>query len=225
MEALQSRVPRIRNPAPHELRDPGVAHVRPLAQARPVAAAALQEALDFGVQVGRHTAIIVKHSSAIKEHFPKDERHPRRVAEKDINEVVADNLAYWMREAKLTQAAVAQAAGVSQKTISNYLNPQQRMEGAKGKPGSPKLYELDLIAKALGVELWQLTRAMTESERAIYEALEKAYRDLVATARQLPAGEGAASSDEMTAEERARAEALLKEAGMSPKASTKQRRG
>lgn len=106
------------------------------------------------------------------------------MAEKHINQVVADNLAYWMGEAKITQQTLAERAGVSQKTISNYLNPQQRAEGSKGKPPSPKLTELSLIAHALHIEVWQLTRSMTPRERALYEALEKAYQELLISAKE-----------------------------------------
>lgn len=99
--------------------------------------------------------------------------------EKNISVVVAENLKWWMDQAGVTQTALAEQAGVSQKTISNYLNPEQRIEGAKGKFGSPKLHELDLIAKALGVEVWQLTRQMTEPQRTMYEAIERAYKGLL----------------------------------------------
>lgn len=102
---------------------------------------------------------------------------------KHINRVVADNLAYWMGEAKVTQAALAERAGVSQKTISNYLNPDQRAEGSKGKQPSPKLTELSLIADALHIQVWQLTREMTVKERALYEAIERAYQDLLISAK------------------------------------------
>lgn len=104
------------------------------------------------------------------------------MAVKDINEVVADNLAYWMKQSELTQQVLAEKAGVSQKTISNYLNPKQRTEGARGKPGSPKLYELDQIAKALHIEVWQLTRQLTDRERQLYERIEKAFQELLAGA-------------------------------------------
>jgi transcriptional regulator with XRE-family HTH domain len=96
--------------------------------------------------------------------------------------VVAENLAYYMGKAELTQTALAAKAGVSQKTVSNYLNPEQRADGAKGKEPSAKVSELDLIARALGIEAWQLMRAMTERERLLYERIEKAYADLVAPA-------------------------------------------
>lgn len=98
---------------------------------------------------------------------------------KSINEVVAENLAYRMAKAQMSQTALAQKAGVSQKTISNYLNPEQRTEGSKGKQGSPKLWELERVAQALGAEVWELTRHMTERERAMYDAIEKAYRELL----------------------------------------------
>lgn len=83
-----------------------------------------------------------------------------------------------MKKAELTQAALAERAGVSQKTISNYLNPGQRTEGAKGKEPSAKLTELDKIASALNVGVWQLVRQMTEGERKSYESIEAAFQSL-----------------------------------------------
>lgn len=100
------------------------------------------------------------------------------IQSKSINVVVAENLGYWMANAGMKQAALAEKAGVSQKTVSNYLNPEQRTEGSTGKEPSAKLAELDKIAKALAIEVWQLTRQMSESERTMYEAIEKAYRDM-----------------------------------------------
>lgn len=101
--------------------------------------------------------------------------------EKNIAQVVATNLAYWMEQAELNQTQLAQRAGVSQKTISNYLNPDQRTEGSKGKPPTPKLAELDLIAKALHIKAWQLLREMNARERAMYDAIERAYTELLST--------------------------------------------
>jgi len=113
---------------------------------------------------------------------------------KSINAVVAENLAYWIEKAGFTsQTALAEKAGVSQKTVSNYLNPEQRLNGGEGKERSAKLTELASIAAALGVEVHQLTRPMTASERQFYEALERAYLDLRESARaahtQAEAGE------------------------------------
>lgn len=147
----------------------------------PFTSACLQNGFDFNVERFFHPPILVKDSSTVKEHFTSRLRHPAAMARKSlpINEVVAENLSYLMEKVELTQAALAEKAGVSQKTISNYLNPSQRSEGALGKLPSPKLVELDRIATALGVEVWELTRQMTPSERAMYAAIEKAYSELV----------------------------------------------
>lgn len=92
-----------------------------------------------------------------------------------INRVLARNLSYWMGEAKLSQTALAAKAGVSQKTISNYLNPDQRVEGSKGKEPSAKLTELAQIADALGIGTWQLLRQMSAAERQFYAQIESSY--------------------------------------------------
>jgi transcriptional regulator with XRE-family HTH domain len=109
------------------------------------------------------------------------------VPEKSISRVVAGNLRYWMAQADMSQTALAAKAGVSQKTISNYLNPDQRAESATGKMPSPKLEELDKIAKALAIPVWQLVREMTEKERRLYEHIEKAYAELTTPAEALAA--------------------------------------
>jgi transcriptional regulator with XRE-family HTH domain len=95
-----------------------------------------------------------------------------------INRVLARNLAYWMGEAKLSQTALAAKAGVSQKTISNYLNPDQRVEGSKGKEPSAKLTELAKIADALGIGTWQLLRQMSATERKFYAQIESSYAEM-----------------------------------------------
>jgi transcriptional regulator with XRE-family HTH domain len=119
---------------------------------------------------------------------------------KDINLVVAENLRHWMTKAEVTQAHLAGLAGVSQKTISNYLNPYQRTEGSSGKQGSPKLFELDLIARALGVEVWQLTREMSAAQREVYDAIEKAF--LLATRSAATAGPLPLTQDDLEPQER-----------------------
>lgn len=149
----------------------------------PFPASAGQNVLDGLVEWFFHSPILVKHSSIVKEHITSALRHPQCVTEKHINQVVAENLAYWMGEAKMTQAALAAAAGVSQKTISNYLNPSQRSEGTTGKHPSAKISELELIAAALHIKVWQLMRQMTPKERALYDAIERAYQDLLISAK------------------------------------------
>lgn len=152
----------------------------------PLASARLQNGLDLKIERFFHSPILVKDSSNVKEHFTNRLRQAGFMPEKPlpINEVVAQNLAYWMEQAGLKQAALAEKAGVSQKTISNYLNPEQRTEGSSGKDPSGKLSELDRIARALSIEVWQLTRQMTRHERAMYAAIEKAYEELRASVKQ-----------------------------------------
>lgn len=183
MELLKGRKAGVGDVPVHELADPRMTDLGVIRDALPVAAPRLQQFTDLGVE-GFHKPILVKNSSESKQHFTNALPHPRRVTEKrlPINDVVAQNLAYWMAQAGgMSQSTLAERAGVSQKTISNYLNPGQRVEGASGKPPSAKLAELDAIAKALAVEVWQLTRQMSKSERLMYSAIEKAYADLRAS--------------------------------------------
>jgi transcriptional regulator with XRE-family HTH domain len=161
-------------------------HFRLVSNCLPLAAARLQNVFDFDVEGFFHRPILVKNSLESKEHFTNQMRESGAMLEKPlpINEVVAENLAYWMGQAGIKQAALAEKAKVSQKTISNYLNPDQRTEGSTGKDPSGKLSELDRIAKALSIEVWQLTRQMTAHERVMYEAIEKAYEGLRASVNQ-----------------------------------------
>lgn len=102
-----------------------------------------------------------------------------RTPGRPINDVVAENLSYWMGKAGvLTQQALAKRSGVSQRTISNYLHPNLRADTSSGKEPSAKLSELSKLADALGVEVHQLVREITEQERAFYARIEAAYRDL-----------------------------------------------
>lgn len=152
----------------------------------PLAAPLLQHGPHGKVKRLVHTPILGKFSSDGKEHFTKRLGHAQPMSEKDsINQVLAENLAHWMGERKLTQNALAEKAGVSQKTISNYLNPEQRVDGAKGKEPSAKLTELNRIAGALGVGVWELVRRMSERERALYTAIEKQYEGVRQDAKRL----------------------------------------
>lgn len=79
---------------------------------------------------------------------------------KHINEVLAENMADLMARTPdlSTQARLASKSGVDQKTISNYLNPGQRLENKSGRPGSAKLAEVEKIAAAFGLETWELLK-------------------------------------------------------------------
>lgn len=96
-----------------------------------------------------------------------------------INEVLAENLAYFMAQKGWKQPQLAAASGVSQRSISNYLNPSRRDPTASGREASAKLAEVQALARALEVEPWELIRKIKPSEREFYRKIERAYRDLM----------------------------------------------
>lgn len=96
-----------------------------------------------------------------------------------INQVLAENLALFMRDGPLkTQAALAHKAALSQRTIGNYLSPQLRVAGSRGKAPSTKLAELERIADALQIEVWQLLRPMSATDRVVYRHIEQAFDEV-----------------------------------------------
>jgi transcriptional regulator with XRE-family HTH domain len=98
--------------------------------------------------------------------------------EKPINDVLADNLAHFMGVRKVKQAELAEKSHVAQTTISLYLNPENRAPLASGKKPSAKLSEVESLAHALGIDVWQLLRNLTAEERIAYEQIESAFRTL-----------------------------------------------
>lgn len=95
--------------------------------------------------------------------------------EKSINSVFAENLAALMEKKGIKQTALAAKSNLAQKTISNYLNPNQRAPSATGKIPSAKLTELEMIATALGTEPWKLLRPLNPNQRTAYEQIEGAF--------------------------------------------------
>lgn len=91
------------------------------------------------------------------------------MAKKPINEVLASNLAHFMTAKGLTQAALGEKCDIGQTTISLYLNPDRRKLGASGKAPSAKLSEVEMLAAGLGVDVWQLLRALPTAENDAYE--------------------------------------------------------
>lgn len=179
MQPFEGGVARVGDAPIDEFAEPGVADLSLLSNSLPVTPAALQEGPDFDVERFFHSdGILVKVCRSRKQHITSHSGHASNMVplqkQKSINQVVAENLAYWVEQRGFTQVALAAKAGVSQKTVSNYLNPQQRTEGATGKEPSAKLSELARIADALGVEVWQLTRpADDDEERAMFQSLEE----------------------------------------------------
>lgn len=106
---------------------------------------------------------------------------------KPINEVLAANLAFFMKEKKLTQASLGSKAGLAQRTIGNYLKPELRQSESKsGKPPSAKLTEVEKIAVALEVEVWELLRPLSPAERVFYRQIEESFDQLRKIAAQQP---------------------------------------
>lgn len=90
-----------------------------------------------------------------------------------INDVLAENLRHYMKERGFeTQAQLAKKVGVVQRTIGYYLTPAKRTPSASGKAPSAKLSEVESLAEALGVNVWELL--MPRSERARFKAVERA---------------------------------------------------
>ena len=120
-----------------------------------------------------------------KQPIAKEIAHAVGMREKlPINEVLAANLAFYMAAAGIdTQPALAARSKVSQRTISNYLNPTRRAAAASGKAGSAKLTEIERIASALGVEVWQLLRQGTPAEMRAWGQVEAAFRELAGGAQ------------------------------------------
>jgi hypothetical protein len=67
---------------------------------------------------------------------------------------------------------------MAQRTVGNYLRPSLRLEGSKGKSPSANLAQLEKIAEALNVEVWELLKPMTPSERVIHRKVEEAFAEL-----------------------------------------------
>jgi len=76
--------------------------------------------------------------------------------EAPINDVLASNLARMLRSQGLTQAALAQRAHLTTRTIANYLHPSLRAQGMGDKTPTAKLAEVQKLANALNLQTWQL---------------------------------------------------------------------
>lgn len=122
------------------------------------------------------TARIAKLCYSVKQHIATTLLNTDLMTAKPINEVLAENLLHFMKKRELTQSALAAKCGIGQTTISLYLAPTRRKIGARGKPPSAKLSEVEMLAGALGVEIWELLRHLTPAQRAAYEQIEKAYQ-------------------------------------------------
>jgi transcriptional regulator with XRE-family HTH domain len=95
------------------------------------------------------------------------------MAESRIVEVFANCLRHHMAERSVTQSELAKRSGIGQTTISLYLRPKARGDTVSGKAGSPTLANIEALAHALGVEVWELLRVVTPAERELLRAVAR----------------------------------------------------
>jgi len=117
---------------------------------------------------------------SFKQHIDTPPRDSSRVSE--INQILASNLAHFMGAREVTQAELAKRAGIGQTTVSLYLNPASRLQGATGKTPSPTLAKVESLARALDAELWELLRPLSPVQRELYRSIEKAFQEAVRNA-------------------------------------------
>jgi transcriptional regulator with XRE-family HTH domain len=115
----------------------------------------------------------------------------QNIARSALVDALAANLKTHMDRLALSQPQLAQKSGVGQTTIGLYLNPDRRLPGKSGKIPSPKLAEVDLLARALGVDPLALlsldhgVRGKAHQASHVGE-LSPAEQDLVVAFRMLP---------------------------------------
>ena len=116
----------------------------------------------------------------VKQHFATPIQQTVAMEKGSIRDVLAANLQYYMIKKGLTQKALGKAASMGQTTVSLYLSPERRKLSKSGKVAAPNLGQVEQMANALGVQLWELLRPMTPSEREAYEQIEAAFLTLKA---------------------------------------------
>ena len=97
-----------------------------------------------------------------------------------INHVFAENLKALMALKGFNQPKVAELADVSQKTVSNCLNPSNRDVSASGVEKSATLTNVGKISRALGSEPWQMLRPLDPKKRAAIDRIEEVLKALQA---------------------------------------------
>jgi transcriptional regulator with XRE-family HTH domain len=141
-----------------ELREPRVADSRAISDSLPVTFTGQESFPDADIErFGFHTARLAKSCYDRKHQFANGANHTSSMTKRPINEVLAGNLKRLMPARGFkSQQALAKASKLSQRTMSNYLNPQNRSSGVKGKEPSAKLTEVAQLATALRVDVWEL---------------------------------------------------------------------
>lgn len=70
---------------------------------------------------------------------------------------------------------------MAQTTVSLYLNPARRLPSKSGKVPSANLGDVERLAKALEVEVWELLRPLSGPEREAYDKIANAFKALQGT--------------------------------------------
>ncbi len=101
-----------------------------------------------------------------------------------VVQTVAAALAHFMRRAEIKEAALGKKAGVSPRTVGNFLRPHLRQPGASGKAPSGKLTELEMIARALGIQVVDLVGFKTPEEAEQEQQFREAVRLMLQAAQK-----------------------------------------
>lgn len=85
----------------------------------------------------------------------------------DINtlQALAENIKFLMKKRGWSQEKLAKKAGVSQRTVSNLLNP--------GSIDSPTIASAEKIADAFGLQFWHICIPKLEKELLDNKSLER----------------------------------------------------
>lgn len=99
-----------------------MAHVSLRREALPVPAPLFQQAADLGVDVSIHGGIIAKFCALRKQHIAPSGLQSSAMAQKSLNQVLADNLNRVIEDRELSNKQLGKMAGVAPNTIANYRN-------------------------------------------------------------------------------------------------------
>lgn len=110
-----------------------------------------------------HETRLVKFYYKNKQNFTKSSAYPYYMNDDAKN--LSRNLRRLMEFFDANQTEVAQKAGVSQKTISNMLNP--------GEEKSPQLNKIEVVAKSFGLQTWHLLLPNCPDELLFNHSIEK----------------------------------------------------
>lgn len=154
-------------------------NARFLGNGLPIASTLDERSSEIRFEVFAHgDPIVAKLCYEGKQHFASKNADTQFMKKTPINNVLARNLAHFMNERGLTQAVLSEKSDVAQTTISLYLHPDRRQPGKTGKLPSAKLSEVESLAKALDLGVWELLRDLSPVQRQAYEQIEAAFRKL-----------------------------------------------